>query len=250
MTSRHPGITPREIGEKMRADAGPGANEDVERLIQAVVARVSGPPPVAQSSSAPSVWVLVAANLLPIPGVLFWGWDAFALIALFWMENVVVGVFFILRILCADPLDPALWAGKLFMVPFFGLHYGIFTAVHGVFVFDMLGAKRYDVQGLHVLDAAARAAADYDLWLALAALVASHLFSFGWNYLYGGEFRRAALSALMTQPYRRVVVLHVAIILGGVGAMALGSPVWALVVLLAMKVGLDLKAHVKEHSAK
>jgi energy-converting hydrogenase Eha subunit C len=52
----------------------------------------------------------------------------------------------------------------------------------------------------------------------------------------------------MTQPYQRVVVLHIAIILGGIGAIALGSPLWALLVLLAMKIGLDLKAHLKEHS--
>ena len=79
-------------------------------------------------------------------------------------------------------------------------------------------------------------------------LVASHLFSFGWNYLYRGEFRRAKLSELMSRPYVRVVVLHIAIILGGIGAVALGSPLWALLVLLAMKIGLDLKAHVDEHS--
>jgi hypothetical protein len=30
--------------------------------------------------------------------------------------------------------------------------------------------------------------------------------------------------------------------------MALGSPLWALLVLVALKVALDLKAHVKEHS--
>jgi len=99
-----------------------------------------------------------------------------------------------------------------------------------------------------VLEPAARAAADYGLWLPLAVLVASHLFSFAWNYLYRGELRRAQLSSLMAKPYGRVVVLHIAIILGGIGAMALGSPVWALLVLLAMKIGLDWKAHVKEHS--
>jgi len=124
----------------------------------------------------------------------------------------------------------------------------MFTAIHGVFVFDMLGGKRYDVRGLDVLEPAARAAADYGLWLPVAVLVASHLFSFGWNYLYRGEFRRAKLSELMSRPYVRVVVLHIAIILGGIGAVALGSPLWALLVLLAMKIGLDLKAHVDEHS--
>lgn len=36
--------------------------------------------------------------------------------------------------------------------------------------------------------------------------------------------------------------------LGRARAMALGSPLWALVVLVAMKIGLDWMAHVKEHS--
>jgi hypothetical protein len=31
--------------------------------------------------------------------------------------------------------------------------------------------------------------------------------------------------------------------------MFLGSPLWALLVLIGLKIGLDLKAHLKEHSA-
>jgi hypothetical protein len=247
LSAKHPGIEPREIGEKMRAELGRAPNEHEARLIDAVVARFprEGEVPTQKPVSA---WVLVAANLVPLAGVLFWGWNAFVLIALFWMENVVVGVFFILRMLCVDPRDAALWAGKLFMVPFFCFHYGLFTTIHGALVFGIFGGKDYSPQGLQLLEPAARAVADYGLWLPLGALFASHLFSFLWNYLYRGEFRRAQLSALMTQPYIRVVILHVAIILGGIGAMALGSPLWALLVLLALKIGLDLKAHVKEHS--
>jgi hypothetical protein len=194
-----------------------------------------------------SAWVLVAANLVPLAGVLFWGWDAFALLALFWMENVVVGVFFALRMLTIDPRDPALWMAKLFMVPFFCFHYGMFTAIHGAFVFSIFG-KNYAVRDLSVLGPAAQAASDYGLWLPIAVLVASHFFSFAWNYLVGGEFRRAQLTRTMMQPYMRVMVLHVAIIFGGVAATALGSPVWALLILVALKIALDLKAHVKEHS--
>lgn len=248
LSAKYPGLGPQEIREKMLAEIGGVApNAQVERFIDETVARLSGREAF-QPEKPASAWVLVLANLVPLAGVLFWNWDAFALIALFWMENVVVGAFFVLRILCADPRDPALWAGKLFMIPFFGIHYGLFTAAHGVFVFDMLGGRRYDVQGLWVIEPALRAAADYGLWPPVAVLVASHLFSFVWNYLYRGEFRRAKLSELMSQPYKRVVVLHIAIILGGFGALALGSPLWALVVLLALKVGLDLKAHVREHS--
>lgn len=231
----------------MRADLGHPPGADEERLIRAVVERLPREESKAEESPA-SAWVLVAANLVPLAGVLAWDWNVFALIALFWMENVVVGVLFVMRMLCADPADAALWLGKLFMVPFFCLHYGMFTAVHGMFVLLLFGEGDYHVQGLALLAPAMRAASDYSLWLPLAVLAASHLFSFLWNYLYRGEFRSAQLAALMSKPYYRVVALHIAIILGGIAAAALGSPVWTLVVLLAVKIALDLRAHVKEHS--
>ena len=228
----------------MRADLGPAASEDQLRLVDAVVSRF----PKEQEPEKPvSAWALVAANLLPLAGVLFWGWDVFPLLALFWMENVVIGALNVLRMLCADPADAALWGGKLFMVPFFSFHYGIFAAVHGAFVFSMFG-KKYDMDGIWPLEPVMSAAQDYGLWLPLAVLLASHLFSFFWNYLYRGEFRRARLAELMVKPYGRVIVLHVTVLIGGFAAMALGSPLWALLLLIALKIGLDLKAHLKEHS--
>ena len=248
LSEKYPGLSAQEIAEKMRSDFHNPPTEDEQRLLEAVVARLpqENQAPIEQPVSA---WILLAANLVPVAGVLLWDWSVFALIALFWMENVIVGVFFVLRMLCADPRDPALWAAKLFMVPFFCVHYGMFTAIHGMFVFSLFGGPVYRSSGLQVLEPALLAARELGLWLPLAALLASHGFSFLWNYLYRGEFRSAQLTRLMAKPYGRVVVLHVAIIFGGIAAMALGSPVWALLVLLALKIGLDLKAHLKEHSA-
>lgn len=248
LSEKYPGLGPQEIAEKMRADFHQPPTEDEARLLEAVVSRLPAEKEIPAEKPV-SAWILLAANLVPVAGVLLWDWNVFALIALFWMENVIVGVFFALRMLCADPRDPAMWAMKLFMVPFFCFHYGMFTAIHGLFVFTLFGGKEYASQGLQVLQPAARAASDYGLWLPVAALLASHGFSFAWNYLYRGEFRRVQLAPLMARPYGRIVVLHLAIILGGIGTMALGSPVWALLVLLALKIGLDLKAHVKEHAA-
>ena len=249
LARKHPHLTPGQIVDMMRADLHNPPTEDEQRLLDAVAARLPEKgQPVEEADQPVSVWILIAANVVPVAGVLLWNWSVFALIVLFWMENVIVGVFFILRMLLADPRDPALWAAKLFMVPFFCIHYGMFTAIHGVFVFALFGGKAYDPNGLQVLEPALRAARDLGLWLPLAALLASHGFSFLWNYLWRGEFRRSQLSALMTRPYGRVVVLHIGIILGGIAALALDSPVWALLVLLAVKVGLDVKAHLKEHS--
>jgi hypothetical protein len=220
------------------------------RLLTPFIARqlARGAAEQPQADRPVSAWVLVAANLVPVAGVLLWNWNVFALIALFWMENVIVGASFVLRMLCADPLDPGLWLLKLFLVPFFCLHYGMFTALHGTFVFGVFGGRAYDVRGLNVLEPALRAAGDLGLWLPLAVLVASHGFSFLWNYLWRGEYRRVQLVPMMAKPYGRIVVLHFAIILGAIAVAALGAPVWALLVLVAMKIGLDWRAHVKEHS--
>lgn len=194
--------------------------------------------------------MLVAANLLPLYGVLFLGWSVFSLVVLFWLENVVIGVLNALRMLLAQPGDLALWLGKLFMAAFFCVHYGMFTVGHGIFVFAAFGGDEYKrlIEGFWPTDAALHAIAKEGLALPLALLAASHLFSFCWNYLWRGEFRTAELQKLMTQPYARVVVLHLTILLGGLGAAVLGSPTWALLVMLALKIGIDLGAHLKEHA--
>src|SRR5207245_10592179 len=88
---------------------------------------------------SPSALVLVAANLVPLAGVLFFGWSVFATLLLFWVENVIVGGFNILRMLWAQPDNPLMWVAKAGMIPFFIVHYGMFTTVHGVFVLTLFG---------------------------------------------------------------------------------------------------------------
>jgi hypothetical protein len=196
---------------------------------------------------SPSSLALIAANLLPLWGVLAWDWPVFPLLVLFWLENVVVGLQTVLSMLLAGPADIALWIAKLFMVPFFCLHYGMFTAIHGKLVFGIFGGKGYDFldRGFLPVHAAQQAIGKYGLWLPLAALAGSHLFSFLWDFLLRGGYRRAVLTELMQQPYSRVLVLHVTILFGGWAVMLLGSPLWALVLLLAVKTIVDLKAHLK-----
>lgn len=190
--------------------------------------------------------VLVTANVIPLLGVLAHHWTVFAVVLLYWCENVVVGVFNVLRMLWARPPDPVAQAGKIFLVPFFCVHYGGFAFVHGVFVFALFGGD-FKQGGLgftpHIVLTAIRQSG---LGWALAALVASHGFSFLHNYLAGGEYRRVGLSQLMTQPYARVMVLHVAIIGGAFLVQALGSAVPALALLILLKTAIDLGAHLAE----
>jgi hypothetical protein len=193
--------------------------------------------------------VLIAANLVPLYGVLALGWEVFPVMVLFWIENVVIGVLNVLRLIAADPGNPAAWSKKLFLVPFFCVHYGLFTAVHGLFVFTLFGGEAYRdlIDGLWTVDAARKVIADTALWPALAALAASHLFSFLFNYLGHGEYRVARPATVLFAPYGRVIVLHLTIIVGGILAQTLRSPLWALLLLIAFKIALDVRAHVREH---
>lgn len=254
MVKKYPGLGADDIIAKMRADTNPGS-EAGRRMLDAVALRLPAKPASDAQGGAATTWhspsslMLIGANLLPLYGVLVLGWQVFPVMLLFWLENVVIGMFNALRMLLADPTDLALWASKLFMVPFFCFHYGMFTAIHGSFVISLFGGKAYKHmdQSLLPVEGAMHAITELNLALALAVLAGSHAFSFLWNYLVRGEFRRASLSAQMQQPYKRVIVLHLAIIIGGGITMALGSPAWALLLLIALKVNFDLRAHIKEH---
>lgn len=143
---------------------------------------------------------------------------------------------------------------KLFLIPFFTLHYGIFCFGHGIFVFALLGGDNNPSGGfltgapsLHnFLGMIQAAVATGGGWAALA-LALSHLYSFSSNYLGKGEFRRTALPLLMMAPYGRVVVLHVAILFGAFALTMLGSPVFLLLLLIVGKTLLDWKLHLRIH---
>jgi Family of unknown function (DUF6498) len=192
----------------------------------------------------PSAWVLVTANLVPLLGVLLLGWSVFAIMLLYWCENVIVGAFNVLKMLFAQPRSLGTNAGKLFIIPFFIVHYGMFTLVHGVFVIALFGPKG---NGFSPSPAAfALALRQAGIGLGVLAVALSHGFSFLTNYLGSGEYRRASLQLLMAQPYARVVVLHIAILGGGFLTQALGAPLAALLVLVVLKTGIDYTAHLAE----
>lgn len=194
----------------------------------------------------PSVIALVLANLVPVFGVICLHWEVFPLMFLFWSENVIVGAFNVLKMLCAAPEDPLSWAGKLFIIPFFCVHYGMFTFVHGIFVVALFGGGLQHGAGFPTPETFWRILKENHLGWAVLGLAASRAISFATNYLGNGEYRRASLQQLMQQPYGRIMVLHIAILGGGFLMMALHSPTAGLLLLVALKIALDLRGHLAE----
>jgi hypothetical protein len=194
----------------------------------------------------PSVVALLLANLIPVLGVLVLGWEVFPLLLLFWFENVILGALNVLKMLLASPANPINWAAKIFIIPFFCVHYGMFTFVHGVFVVGLFGGAFKPGARFPTAETFWQAAQENHLGWAILGLSVSHAVSFATNYLGRAEYRQASLPMLMQQPYGRIVVLHLTILGGGFLMMALHSPTVGLVLLVALKTALDLRGHLKE----
>ncbi|MEJ6582386.1 MAG: DUF6498-containing protein [Akkermansiaceae bacterium] len=92
----------------------------------------------------PSVIVWIVANVIPLWGVFFRGWDVSNILHLYWVENVVVGVVTLLKIL-SNGEKSASFPAKVFLGGFFTVPYGFFCFGHARFVFGSL--RRLDFRG-------------------------------------------------------------------------------------------------------
>jgi len=43
------------------------------------------------------------------------------------------------------------------------------------------------------------------------------------------------------------MIMHIVVLIGGALVQFLGAPIYALLVLIALKMGIDLKSHFDEH---
>ncbi len=170
----------------------------------------------------------------------------------------MVGVINILKILRAEGAGPPpswLANGRALssmsrweIVGFFSMHYGLFWVVHGVFVLTFVPALVGDI-GVAPEATASTPLVFPDfgvLALGAVGLGISHGVSFWTNFLGRGEYKVLSPAQLMTQPYGRLVVMHLTILLGAVVSIFLGTPVGSLLVLIVGKTALDLAFHLRQ----
>ena len=199
---------------------------------------------------------LVLANLVPLFGVLYLGWDVGSIVVLYWLENLIIGGYTVLKMLVTGK------AGALPPILFFCLHYGGFCAIHGMFVLELTQFAGFTaseplaqdwpgplvlIQMFLNLVHQITAAAPREFQWAVLALLLSHGASFLLLFLGQGEYRRSTIHQLMNAPYKRIVVLHVAVIAGGFLIVKLGSPLGLLIALVALKTGMDIMLHRRSH---
>jgi hypothetical protein len=227
--------------------------------------RVRAPEPEVEPEAMPvappaksALWLLVLLNFVPLLGVWAFGWKVRDVVMLYWFENLVIGFFNLARIAVAQPASMRqlrdkgvemssgeLAVAKTALGMFFLCHYGAFCFAHAealasVFSLGGAGQRGVGVALAAIFDDAAGA-------VAVLGLILVHAYSFLRNYLGREEYRQADLADLMTRPYKRVFVVHLFVIAGGLAAVALGDSRAVVVVFIAIKIGVDAWAHRSEH---
>jgi hypothetical protein len=222
----------------------------------------------ARETVAWSAPLLVLANLVTLIGVVLLGWRLGMILVLYWVESGIVGLLNVPKILLArGPLTVSArgislalpigstglgsLAARIFTSIFFLIHYGIFWLAHGFLVFLLLAFARPrsgDGVPSELNDPFASAGIDSAVvGSAALILLGSHVVSFWTNYLRRREYLGISFLQQMAQPYGRVVVMHVTILVGAFVMTLIGTPLAALVALVVMKTVIDLRLHVREH---
>ena len=179
-------------------------------------------------------------------GVLAFGWSSFIVVGLYWLENVAIGIFTLARMLTAWSLGGGRAGGAVgvvFLLGFFSVHYGMFCYGHGMFLIGLLGgpAAQSMAGTPDPLAVVLQAVLTESIgWVALAAVVLFVASDFA-RWIIEARRSPPRPNDLMLAPYRRIVVLHIALLGGAMLMQVFGLPQAAALLLVALKLVFDLR---------
>lgn len=195
-----------------------------------------------------SATYLVATNMIPLIGVLFFDWSIFSVVMIYWAESVVIGFWTVMHMIQSEGKK----TGKYFThpegkhtvdirkkreaIPFFIVCFGVCIAVYFAFILPIFYPDNsYTIP--------------YE-WIYLTTLgfFISHGLSYFLNYLGKGEYKITAVDELFIRPFGRLIVMHVSMFLGGGLFFIFGSPSIGVAALVLIKTLVDLIAHGYEHN--
>ena len=204
----------------------------------------------------PAILATLVVNVIPLYGVLFWGWDTFQLLMLYWFETVMIAYWTIRRIALL-PEEQALKAkGKTGLIDgqtsFFTLHAGIFIAVHFILLWAFFSWNWFKkVSGIATFFFQLFIA--NGIWAALLLMLLFHWVSFRTDPLVAGARPNASSSVVQARDraagsgimpivaalYTRIFIMQVAIILGALLSDFTGS-LAPLVIVIVLKTVVDI----------
>jgi hypothetical protein len=201
---------------------------------------------------------LLVANLAILIIAVLRDWRLFDLLFIFWLENVIIGIFTIFKIIMAQkrtenqnrsPLIEVIV--KMVLVPFFILHFYGFCAIHGIFILLLFGNLAAGTSTDNIPELFSMVVNRSSALIGAATLFISHAISFFVHYIGKKEYHTTNPGNAMISPYKRILLVQV-VILGGAFIIANYGPSSVLLMILffILKTATDGWRHLVEHKTK
>jgi len=194
-----------------------------------------------------SDYFLILANLIPVYGVWYEGWNAAQVFLVYCLETVIIGLFNVVKMGCVTifvkPKD--VWStnggitivGGLFFIVFFIVHYGFFVFIQTQIFFGVSGFIK-DRSFLGSYSEIPAVLGDEGQLLLLIFITYYTLHTL-YNFFLSGEYKTISMGKLMFQPYGRIFVQQFVVIVGSM-FLAMGFTDIFILVLVLVKIGFEL----------
>lgn len=195
---------------------------------------------------------LIAANLVPLIGVLFFGWDGKGIIVVYILETIIIGILNALKMLIVYLVNGTRNEKKgkseftqgvsgLGLIPFFLFHYNFFIFVQSVLFFAFSSMWEPMGRGPEPFNVIAnfRLYINDDTLLALGSLLIANLSYFADDFLLSGKYKTVSMQSLMMAPYKRIFLQQFLVILGGFIFMLTGGISVVMGLFVVLKIIAD-----------
>ena len=199
----------------------------------------------------------IAANLLPVYGVWALGWNPREIFLIYCLESLIIGFFTLVKMgITTSVKKKDVWEnngsktivhGTFFMF-FFLIHYGFFMIIQ-IFIFSKsmsLSGKEMSVWDFLF---------HWPQYLGTEGYVVLGIFILAYGYknlsgfILSGEYKTAVLSSIMFEPYIRVFIQQITVILGSFVLLFNGGKVFILLfafIRIYFEVILKYDVRIKE----
>jgi hypothetical protein len=166
--------------------------------------------------------LLILANLIPVYGVWFLGWSAVEVFIVYAMETLIVGMLTLLKMAVATlHRYKHTWYNRgtttrvsgLFFMVFFTLHYGLFAAVQST-IFSQSAEIVPPGKGTMHFFFHWYEYINKDIAAMLSAFVVGYLAKSFIPFIVSGEYKTVPMMKLMFQPYGRIFIQQITVIIG------------------------------------
>lgn len=189
-------------------------------------------------------YYLIAANLIPVVGALFFNWDPKEIFLVYCLETIIIGILNLVKMGIVTAIRKTdKWYNNntytmqsgLFFMFFFIMHYGLFVAVQMGIFFGVSGIG--DGTDLTVFNFFYKwpQLITHDSVIMLVAFGIGYGFKMIYEFIRSGEYRTTPLMIIMFQPYGRIFIQQITVILGSL-FLTFGAGKIFIIVFAAVKI--------------